>query len=77
MSIIRCTKKLQTEMGLKNADLVASEYQSSVLGGWHANLLLIDRQKCVLFVNDKTLFNFLVPAVTKPEIKQLDVMFRN
>ncbi len=64
-------------MGLKPHDLVQADEQTSDLGGWYANLLLIDRRKCVLFVNDKTLFNFLVPAVTKPEIKQLGVMFRN
>ena len=59
MQLIRCTKKLQKAMGLKEADLVRHEPEFSFLGSWHANLIHIDRRKCVLFTNDKTLFNFL------------------
>ena len=58
MQLIRCTKKLQKEMGLKQSDLCAEEPCFSYLGSWHVNLIHFDRRKCVLFVNDKTLFNF-------------------
>ena len=75
MSLIRCTKKLQKEMGLKSSELVDSEPTFSFLGSWHANLIYIDRRKCVLFVNDKTLFNFIVPDVNKKQIQQLDELF--
>jgi len=76
MQLIRCTKKLQKEMGLKKADLHEAEPASSCLGSWHANLIHIDRRKCVLFVNDKTLFNFIAPDVTRAQIRELDVLFR-
>lgn len=77
MQLIRCTKKLQKEMGLKSADLVTDEIEESTLGSWHANLLFIDRRKCVLLVNDKTLFNFIIPNVNRKQIHQLDTLFRN
>jgi hypothetical protein len=76
MQLIRCTKKLQKEMGLKKADLHEAKPTFSYLGSWHANLIHIDRRKCVLFVNDKTLFNFIAPYVTRAQIRELDVLFR-
>ena len=75
MQLIRCTKKLQKEMGLKKTDLVETEPEHSFLGSWHANLLYINKRKCVLFVNDKTLFNFIVPDVRRSQIKELDKLF--
>ena len=65
MPLIRCTRKLQKEMGLTPADLVDDEPRFSYLGSWHANLLYIERKKCVLVANDKTLFNFLMPDLTR------------
>ncbi|MEA3414914.1 MAG: hypothetical protein U9R02_01980 [Thermodesulfobacteriota bacterium] len=76
MQLIRCTKKLQKEMGLKKVELAESEPKFSFLGSWHANLLHIDRRKCALFVNDKTLFNFLVPDVSRSQIRKLDSLFK-
>jgi len=76
MQLIRCTQKLQKEMGLKKDDLVEAESRFSFLGSWHANLLLIDRKKCLLFVNDKTLSNFIAPDVRRAEIKNLGVLFQ-
>ena len=66
MQLIRCTKKLQKEMGLKSSDLCTEEPRFSYLGSWHANLIHIDRRKCVLFVNDKTLFNFTESNIRLP-----------
>ena len=76
MQLIKCTGKLQKEMGLKKKDLVSSEQESLCLGSWHANLIYIDRRKCILFTNDKTLFNFLAPDVSRDQIKELAVLFR-
>jgi hypothetical protein len=77
MQLIRCTKKLQKEMGLKKPDLLDEEPRFSYLGSWHANLIHIDRRKCILFVNDKTLFNFIVPDVSRVKIKELSVLFKD
>ena len=75
MQLIRCTGKLQKEMGLKKADLSQAEDQVGILGQWHANLIHIDRKKCVLFVNDRTLSNFLVPDLPRSEIRKLGSIF--
>ena len=76
MQLIRCTKKLQKEMGLKKSDISEDEPKESYLGSWHANLIYIDRKKCLLFVNDKTLFNFIVPDISRAQIKELSNIFR-
>jgi len=76
MRVIKCTAKLQKEMGLKKKDLVAAEQDNAGLGAWHANLIYIDQKKCVLFTNDKTLFHFIVPGVNRNQIKDLASLFR-
>lgn len=63
-------------MGLKQSDLCNEEPQFSYLGPWHANLIHIDRRKCVLFVNDKTLFNFIAPDVARSQTRELDKLFK-
>ena len=62
-------------MGLKSNELSDSVPIFSFLGPWHANLIHIDRRKCVLFVNDKTLFNFIAPDIARAEIRDLDIQF--
>ena len=75
MQFIRCTAKVQKEMGLKKSDLSEGSPQLSRLGQWHCNLIHIDRRKCILFANDKTLFNFIVPGVPRAEIRELGDLF--
>mgnify|MGYP006935317528 CR=1 FL=1 len=75
MQLIRCTKKLQKEMGLKERDLFESEPIEGLLGSWHANLIYINGKKCVLFVNDKTLFNFIYINLSRAEIRELSTIF--
>lgn len=52
-------------MGLKPSDLCTEEPRFSYLGSWHANLIQIDRRKCLLFVNERTLFDFIMPDVAQ------------
>lgn len=77
MQLIQCTGKLQKEMGLKKKDFCDDQADTSVLGSWHANLIFIDRKKCVLFVNDRTLLNFIVPDVNRKQIQNLGDLFRS
>ena len=63
-------------MGLKPKDLQVNETEFSFLGPWHANLIYIDRRKTLLFVNDRTLFNFIIPDVTRSQIRKLPEQFR-
>lgn len=75
MQLIRCTGKLIRETGLKNKDLRVEDPQFSLLGQWHANLIHIDRQKTLLFVNDRTLFNSIIPGISRAEIRNLPDQF--
>ena len=76
MQLIRCTKKLQKEMGFKKSDISDDEPKESHLGSWHANLIHIDRKKCVLFVNDKTFFNLIIPDIPRAQIRELSSLFK-
>ena len=77
MQLIRCTKKLQKEMGLKASELADTKPDFSYLGQWHANLIYIDGKKCVLFANDRTLMNFITPDVSRAQIQELGDLFRS
>ena len=68
-SLIHCTQKLLAEIPDRLIDSSASGES------WHANLLRIDRRKCVLFTHDKTLYSVFVPGLTKAEFEQLDDIF--
>lgn len=73
MAILRCTKKLLSELKVKPEDSSQSHID---LSNWHANLLRIDRRKCVLFTHDKTLYSFLVPGLTNPHFQNIREVFR-
>ena len=75
MQLIRCTAKLLKEVGLKPNELQHDEPRFSFLGPWHANLIYIDRRKSVLFVNDRTLFNLILPDVSRAQIRALPNLF--
>jgi hypothetical protein len=45
------------------------------LGAWHANLLRIERRKCVLFTDDQTLYSVFVPCLRKPQFEQIADVF--
>ena len=48
---------------------------SNELGSWHANLLRIDRKKCILFTHDATLYSFFVPGLKKPHFENFQEVF--
>lgn len=53
----------------------ANDAGESPLSGWHANLLLLQRRQCVLFVHDTTRFPILLPALKKEDFAELDFWF--
>ncbi|MFC1815546.1 DUF6933 domain-containing protein [Thermodesulfobacteriota bacterium] len=73
MAVLRCTKKLLSEIKIKPLD---SSQLFDEFGSWHCNLLRIDRRKCVLFTHDRTLYSFLVPGLTKPDFQNIYEVFR-
>lgn len=70
MRLIHCTQKLLKELGnppLQSPDTPNPEG----LGNWYANLLRIDRRKCILFTNEKTLYSFMLPKVKKENLQNI------
>src|SRR5208283_275683 len=69
MRIMHCTQKLLKEIG--TATLVETSADTRGLGNWYVNILRIERKKCLLFTNEKTLYSFLIPNVKKSNIKNI------
>jgi hypothetical protein len=73
MPLIRCTQKLLKELKVEPCD---QETMPSQLGDWHANLLRLERRKCVLFTQDQTLYSLFVPNLKQHDFEQLEEVFR-
>ena len=74
-SAIRCTQKLLAQIGPEKRIDEAASPESP--WDWYANLLWIERRKCVLFTNAGTLYCFLSPDVRAKEIRSLPALFRS
>lgn len=70
MTVLRCTQKLLAELRIKRGQVAETDET-----GWHANLLRIERRKCVLFTHDETLFSFLLCGLTRPDFEHFHHVF--
>ena len=68
MRLIHCTQKLLKELDVTPVDLTSYTRDSEGLGNWYAHLIRIDKRKCILFTNEKTLYSFLIPQVVKSNL---------
>lgn len=71
MALIQCTKKLLDE--LPQAEALSP--RPTLLGDWHANMIRIERRKCVLFMNDRTYFSLFLPGLKKADFQNLTNIF--
>jgi len=71
MQLIRCTQKLLKEI----PNQLVEDLADPAVSGWHANLLRIERRKCVLFTHDETLFSVFIPELKKPDFVHLQDVF--
>jgi hypothetical protein len=76
MPLIRCTQKLLRELEIQGYAPLQESSSTGLLGDWYANLMRIERRKCLLFTSGKTLYSFFVPGVRKAELQNLLEMFR-
>ena len=65
---LRCTKKLLDLLGIRRSDLTDIDPGED---DWYANLLWVERRKCLLLVHAGTLFPVFVADVRKPELVPL------
>ena len=61
-------------MSISAAELIAHEINNeSLLGDWYVNLLVIDRRKCLLFMNERTLLSFISIGFKKSKNLKHDI----
>jgi len=75
VQIIHCTRKLMNELEASPNGSKAPEPLSGFLGPWHANLIRIERRKCLLLTNGRTLYSFLIPGVKKKDLEKFRELF--
>lgn len=71
MRLIHCTQKLLKELKVTPIDLASYIPDSGGLGDWYANLVRMDKRKCILFTNERTLYSFLIPGVVKSNLMNI------
>lgn len=71
--ILHCTQKLAAKLPEVSSSPLA---ETSLLGGWHANLYQIDRRQCVLFCHDETRYMLFLPGLKKPHFENLGRLHR-
>jgi len=67
--IVRCTGKLLNLLGKESAPLVEAPPSSD---DWYANLLRLDRRKCLLITHAGTLFSLFVADVRAADLRPFE-----
>jgi len=75
MNQLRLTQKVQKAAGLKPSDLSEISGDEIAMGSWTVNLFNQDRKKVLIFVNDKTLYSFILTGVRKEHYKNFRESF--
>jgi hypothetical protein len=65
--VIRCTGKLLKEIGRPRPEFVRADEEAT----WCANLLRIERRKCLIITHHSTLFTLFVPDLVRAQIRML------
>lgn len=75
MHLIHCTQKLLKELAVPTVDPTQCLESTEGIGNWYANLFRVERRKCLLFTNEKTLYSFIVPKVIKKDLGRIRELF--
>jgi len=72
--IFKCTQKVREFLSLAPNELIEPvDHTNSLLGDWYVNLIVIDKRKCLLFMNERTLLSFIAKGFKKPKSLKHDV----
>jgi hypothetical protein len=82
---IHATKKLTAKLPLDESGMLQSTKDKangrltsgSPLGSWHANLLILQSNNCILFMHDATRFPVFLKELSKPDFAELDWHFED
>ncbi|MDP2808214.1 MAG: hypothetical protein Q8O74_08800 [bacterium] len=72
---IRCTGRVQKELGFKKQDLCTIKEGEAVLGEWYLHLFTVDHRKAFIFMNEKTLLSFVVYGIKQSNKHKIGDMF--
>lgn len=75
MNQLRLTQKVQKAASLKPTDLSDVDEGGVGLGSWTVNLFNQDRKKVLIFLNEKTLYSFILTGIRKEHYKNLSTSF--
>lgn len=70
MFVIQCTKRLLEELKI---DIYKETMPiSNPIFSWHSHFFILNRKKCVIVMNNKTRFNFILFGLKKADFINLD-----
>jgi hypothetical protein len=73
MPILRCTSKLLKE--IDDSPTVDAVPSSSPLGDWYGHLFTVERRKCIIFINEPTLFVCIACNLLKADYRSIKPFF--
>jgi len=75
MPILRCTNKLLAD--IDDPPLADAAPSASPLGDWYGHLFAADRRKCIMFINEPTLFVCPAFGLLKADYRDIAPFFRD
>lgn len=70
MLTLKCTRKVQDSLKLKPSDLAEPVKSEEGFGAWYVNQFYVDRRKCLVFMNEKTLLSFFLFGMKKSNTRK-------
>ncbi|WP_315672080.1 DUF6933 domain-containing protein [Clostridium sp. 19966] len=75
MLTVHCTKKLLDELKIDIDKKIISI--NDPIFSWHSHLFTFNRKKCVIVMNNKTRFNFVLVGLKKADLLKFDSLIVN
>ncbi len=72
--IIYCSKKLETFLGQTSP--LNQPTDNSTFGDWNAHLFIMDRKKCLIFMNNRTCYSVVMTNIQKKNLKDIGQVFK-
>ena len=72
--VVRCTSKLLKELRIKPTAQIPETIEP--IREWHANIVTIQRRKCILITHTLSLYSFVIYGVKRKELDNFDDVFR-
>ncbi len=72
---VRCTNKLLKELRIKPVEFETTGEMS--VRDWHANLLVINRKKCIIVTHTLSLYSFFIYGVTRKDYDSFKTLFND